>query len=91
MVVKKQKNIPIKQQQKWCEKLQISSDFLNWQNNYENDYLASNETKLRSFKTHLNLRSIVIRVQVLGFEIVKDNLRTFCKKESTCSCFVSVK
>ena len=51
--------LPIKQQQKWCDALQILPNNINWNKIYENNYFATNETNLRSFQIRLNLRSIV--------------------------------
>ena len=81
LLIEKTKLLPKKQQNKWCEKLQITADFLNWQNIYENNYYATNETKLRSFQIRLNLRSIVTQLQLHGFELVDDNLCKFYRKE----------
>ena len=57
----KNKILPMKQLQKWCEKLQISSDSLNEKNIYKNNYHASIETKLRSFQFRPNLRSTLTK------------------------------
>ena len=81
LLIEKTKILPKKQQNKWCEKLQITADSLNWQNIYENNYYATNENKLRSFQIRLNLRSIVTQLQLYGFELVDDNLSKFCRKE----------
>ena len=81
LLKKKTKILPKKQQNKWCEKLQITADYLNWQNIYENNCYATNETKLRSFQIRLNLRSIVTQLQLHGFKIVDDNLCKFCCKK----------
>ena len=81
LLIEKNKILPKKQQNKWCEKLQITADSLNWQNICENKYYATNETKLRSFQIRLNLRSIVTQLQLHGFELVDDNLCKFCRKE----------
>ena len=59
LLIEKTKILPKKQQNKWCEKLQITADSLNWKNIYENNYYATNENKLRSLQIRLNLRSIV--------------------------------
>ena len=72
------KDIPSKQQIKWCESLQISSNFINWKAIYENNYFSITETKLRSFQMKLNLRSIVINIQLAGFDIIDSELCTFC-------------
>ena len=56
------KDTPSKQQIKWCESLQISSNFINWKAIYENTYFSTTETKLRSFQIRLNLRSIVTNI-----------------------------
>ena len=72
------KDIPSKQQIKWCESLQISSNFINWKAIYENNYFSTTETKLRSFQIRLNLRSIVTNIQLAGFDIIDNELCTFC-------------
>ena len=59
LLIEKTKILPRKQQNKWCEKLQITADSLNWQNIYENNYYATKATKLRSFQIRLNLRSVI--------------------------------
>ena len=48
---------------------------------YENNYFATNETKLRSFQIKLNLRSIVTDVQRAGFGIIDSNHCAFCSEE----------
>ena len=78
LLIEKTKILPTKQQNKQSEKLQITADSLNWQNIYENNYYATNETKLRSFQIRLHLRSIVTQLQLHGFELVDDNLCKFC-------------
>ena len=75
--------------------MQITADSLNGQNIYENNYFATNETKLRSFQIPLNLRSIVTQLQLHGFEIVDDKLYKFCKETETlmhlfCDCEIVV-
>ena len=73
------KDIPSKQQIKWCKTLQISSNFINWKAIYENNYFSTtDETKLRSFQIRLNLRSVVTNIQLAGFDIVDSELCTFC-------------
>ena len=81
LLIEKTKILPKKQQNKWCEKLQITADSLNWQNIYENNCYATNETKLRSFQIRLNFRSIVTQLQLHGFELVDNNLCKFCRKD----------
>ena len=81
LLIEKTKILPEKQQNKWCEKLQITVDSLNRQNIYENKYYATNETKLRSFHIRLNLRSILTQIQLHGRKLVDDNLCKFCGKE----------
>ena len=61
--------------------MQITANSLNWQNIYENNYYATNETKLRSFQIRPNLRSIVTQLQLHGFKLVDNNLCKFCGKE----------
>ena len=56
------KILPIKQQLKWCDILQISPEFIDWKKVYENNYFSTIETKLRSFQIRLNLRSLVMNV-----------------------------
>ena len=56
------KDILSKEQIKWCESLQISSNFINWKAIYENNYFSTTETKLRSFQIRLDLRSIVTNI-----------------------------
>ena len=76
--------------------MQITADSLNWQNINENNYYATNETKLRSFQIRLNLRSIVTQLQLHGFELVDDNLCKFCRKDPEtlvhllCNCEIVV-
>ena len=60
----KVKVLPVKQQLKRCDILQLPSDTIDWSTIYENNYCATNETKLRSFQIRLNLRSIVTNVQL---------------------------
>ena len=47
---KKNKVLPIKQQQKWCDILQILPSRIDWSKVYNNNYFATRETKLRSFQ-----------------------------------------
>ena len=70
LFIEKTKILPKKQQNKWCEKLQITADSLNWQNIYENNYYATNEYKLRSFQIRLNLRSIVTGYNYTGLNLL---------------------
>ena len=74
----KSKILPIKQQLKWCEILQIPSDFIDWKKIYENNYFSTVETKLRSFQIRLNLRSLVMNVQLAGFGSIDSELCSFC-------------
>ena len=46
----KSKILPIKQQLKWCNILQIPSESIDWKKAYENNYYSAIETKLRSFQ-----------------------------------------
>ena len=39
----------------WCDILQHPSDAINWSTIYDNNYYATNDTKLRSFQIRLNL------------------------------------
>ena len=52
-----------------------------WSTIYENNYDATNETKLRSFQIRLNLRSIVTNVQLYVLNIASDNLYRFCREK----------
>ena len=72
--------LPIKQQQKWCEILQILLSSIDRSKVYNNNYFATRETKLRSFQIRLNLKSIVTNVQLHGLEIVDSNC-VFCLEE----------
>ena len=77
----KNKVLPIKQQQKWCEILQILPSSIDWSKVYNNNYFATRKTKLRSFQIRLNLKSIVTNVQLHGLEIVDSNCCAFCLEE----------
>ena len=46
----KSRLLPIKQQRKWCDALQILPNHIDWNKIYENNYFATNETKLRFFQ-----------------------------------------
>ena len=72
----KSKALLIKQQLKWCETLQISNS-INWKKFYKINYFSIIETKLRSFPISLNLRSVVINVQLAGFDIDHSEMYTF--------------
>ena len=74
----KVKVLPVKQQLKCCDILQLPSDAIDWSTIFKNNYYATNETKLRSFQIRLNLRSIVTNVQLHVLDIASDNLCTFC-------------
>ena len=76
----KSKILPEKQQQKWCEVLQLPSDAIDWPQIYQNNFYATIETKLRSFQIRLNYRSIVTNSQLFGMEIVSNNLCSFCRE-----------
>jgi len=54
--------------------LQLDSSAVNWSKIYENNYFATLETKLRSFQIRLNTRSIVMNIQLCGFEIIESDL-----------------
>ena len=77
----KNKVLPIKQQQKWCEILEILPSSIDWSKVYNNNYFATREIKLRFFQIRLNLRSIVTNVQLHGLEIVDSNCCVFCLEE----------
>ena len=76
--------------------MQITADSLNWQDIYENNYYATNKTKLTSFQICLNLRSIVTQLKLHGFEPVDDNLCNFYGNEPEtllhllCNCEIVV-
>ena len=44
----KSKILPIKQQLKWCDILQISPESIDWKKVYENNYFSTIETKILS-------------------------------------------
>ena len=71
----------IKQQLKWCDILQISPESIDWKKVYKNNYYSTIETKLRSFQIRLNLRSLVINVQLAGFGIIDSELCSFCLQQ----------
>ena len=70
----KSKILPIKQQLKWCEILQIPPESIDWKKTYENNYFSTTETKLRSFQIRLNLRYLVMNVQLAGFGFIDSKL-----------------
>ena len=70
----KSKILPIKQQLKWRDILQISPDFIDWKKVYESNYFSTTQTKLRSFHIRLNLRSLVMNLQLAGFGIIDSKL-----------------
>ena len=78
----KNKVLPIKQQQKWCEILQTLPSSIDWSKVYNNNCFATRETKLRSFQIRLNLKSIVTNLQRHSLEIVDSNCCVFCLEES---------
>ena len=80
LLIEKIKILPTKQQHQWCENLQITADFLNWQKIYENSNRATNKNNSRLFQIRLNLRSIV--TQFHGFKPVDDNMGKFCEKKT---------
>ena len=77
----KSKILPIKQQLKWCDILQIPPESIDWKKVYENNYFSTIETKLRSFQIRLNLRSLVMNVQLAGFGIIDSELCFFCLQQ----------
>ena len=77
----KSKILPIKQQLKWCDILQISPESIDWKKVYENNYFSTIETKLKSFQIRLNLRSLVMNVQLAGFGIIDSELCSFCLQQ----------
>ena len=66
----KSKILPIKQQLKWCDILQIPPESIDWKKVYENNYFSTIETKLRSFQIRLNLRSLVMNVQFCNWLVL---------------------
>ena len=50
---------------------------IDWKKVYENNYFSTVETKLRSFQIRLNLRSLVMNVQLDGFGIIDSELCSF--------------
>ena len=87
----KSKILPIKQQLKWCKILQIPPQSIDWKKIYENNYFSTIETKLRSFQIKLNLRSLVMNVQLAGFGIIDSELCSFClEKPETIMHFFGV-
>ena len=74
----KSKILPIKQQLKWCETLQIPPESIDWKKVHENNYFSTMKVKLRSFQIRLNLRSLVIYVQLAGFGIIDSESCSFC-------------
>ena len=77
----KSKILPIKQQLNWCDILQTSPESIDWKKVYENNYFSTIETKLRSFQIRLNLRSLVMNVQLAGFGIINSQLCSFCLQQ----------
>ena len=77
----KSKILPIKQQLKWCDILQIPPESIDWKKVYENNYFSTIETKRRSFQIRLNLRSLVINVHLASFGIIDSELRSFCLQQ----------
>ena len=65
-----------------CDALQILPKNIEWNRIYENNYLGTNETKLRSFQIRLNMKSIVTNVQINGMGIVDNKHFAFCSKDS---------
>ena len=53
---------------------------MNWGEIYQNNYLCTIETKLRSFQIELNLRVIVTNIQLLGFGLINTENFKFCNK-----------
>ena len=92
-LIKNSKILPIKQQLKWCEILQIPPESIDRKKVYEKKYFSTIETKLRFFQIRLNLRSLVMNVQLAGFGIIDSELSSFClEKPKTLKylCFGSV-
>ena len=77
----KSKILPIKQQLKWCDILQILSESIDWKKVYENNYFSTIEAKLTFFQIRLNLRSLVMNVQLAGFGIIDSELCSFCLQQ----------
>ena len=74
----KLKVLPIKQQLKWYESLQTSSNSTNWKKIYVKNYFSTIKTKLRSFQLTLTLRSAVTTVQLAGLDINDSEICMFC-------------
>ena len=79
----KVKVLPVKQQLKWCDILQLPSDATDWSTIYKNNYYATNKTKLRSFQIRLNVRSIVTNVQLYVLNIASNNTVQHKKNSKT--------
>ena len=61
--------------------MQVLPSSIDWNRIYENNHLATNETKLRSFQIRLNIRSIVTNVQRNGMGIVDNKHCVFCSED----------
>ena len=55
---------------------------MDWKKVQESNYFSTVETKLRSFQIRLNLRSLVMNVQLVGFNISDSELCSFCLEQS---------
>ena len=71
---------PEKHQPRWAYDFLLDFDSVNWPNIYINNYFCTLETKLQSFQIKLNLRAILSNSQLLGFDLIENDLCTFCKK-----------
>jgi len=49
----------------------LDTSAVNWSKVYENNYLATLETKLCLFRIRLNTRSIVTNIQLHGLKLLK--------------------
>ena len=74
-------SIPVKQQARWNQALNILPEDIDWSSIYKRNFASSPETKLRSFQTKLNLRAIVTNIALHGFEIADTDKCFFCNLE----------
>ena len=74
--------LPIKKKLEWCDILQIPPESIHWKKAYKNNYFSTIETKLRSFQIRLNLRSLVMNLQLAGCGIIDSELCSFCLQQS---------
>ena len=75
---------PNKQHMQWMRDLKFLDMAIRRGKHYVNNYLATNETKQRSFQIKLHMRAIVINIQFHGLEI-KDSdkcMRCYLHRET---------